>query len=199
VESLTESITIDEATLADVDAQLRDLEAQKSALVAQRKNVLESIEAKQNEAVLSEESRSLTDLVTGLNAIYDPSGWGSNDFRALTVWARGIDPAFTYRGDGIASDENIMFPVFEIELPAEVTDETVRNVSLLAQAVSTIHPARITIAKEVVSDYDSRPALNFVGTDGKFVIEKSSGRWALNSKTEEPLRTALIRIAATLR
>lgn len=199
MESLTESIIADEATLADVDAQLRELEAQKSVLEAQRQDTIASIEVKKNDAVLSSETRSLDDLVAGLNAIYDPSGWGSNDFRALTVWARGIDPAFTYRGDGISRDDNIMFPVFEIDLPAEVTDETVRNVSLLARAVSTIHPARVTIAKEVVSDYDSRPVLNFVGTEGNLVSEGSSGWWSRNVKTEEPLRTALLRVSASIR
>lgn len=199
MESLTESITADEAAIADVDAQLRDLEAQKSALEAQRKTAVESVEAKRNEAALAPENRSLDNLVAGLDAIYDSSGWGSNDYRALTAWARTIDPAFTYRGDGISDERNIMFPVFEIELPAEMTDETVRNVSLLAQAVSTIHPARITIAKEVHSDYDSRPVLNFVGSEGKRVIEGSSGRWSRNVQTEEPLRTVLLRIADSLR
>lgn len=199
MESLTESTAAEEAILADVDAQLREMAEKKSQLEAQRKEALASIEVKKNDAVLSSETRSLDDLVAGLNAIYDPSGWGSNDFRALTVWARAIDPAFTYRGDGISADNDLMFPVFEIDLPAEVTDETVRNVSLLARAVSTIHPARVTIAKEVVSDYDSRPVLNFVGTEGKLVLEGSSGRWSSHVKTEEPLRTALLRVSASIR
>lgn len=199
MESLTESITVDEATLADVDAQLRDLEAQKSALEAQRKAIVVSVETKRNEVVLSAETRSVDKFAEELNALYDPQGWGSNDYRALTAWARTIDPGFTYRGDGIATDKSLMFPVFEVELPAEVTDETVRNVSLLAQVVSTIHPARITIAKEVHSDYGSRPKLTFIGTEGKFVVEESRAWVSRNVKTEDPLRTALLRIAASLR
>lgn len=199
MESLTDSITADEATLADVDAQLRELQAQKSALEAQRRATVASIETKRNDAVLSAETRSVDELAAELNALYDSTGWGNNDFRALTVWARTIDPAFTYRGDGISQDDSVMFPVFEIELPVEVTDETVRNISLLAQAVSTIHPARVTIAKEVKSDYDSRPVLNFIGTEGKLVVEGRSGRWGSNSNTAEPLRTALLRIADSLR
>lgn len=194
MDRLEESLATEETRLAGIEAELNAVELQRANLEALKQVSLQSIASKQNAIVLNKEDRSVEEFAARLAEIYDPQGWGSNDYKALIAWGRTIDPAFTYRGDGISADDNLMFPVFEINIPEVLTDDFVRNVSFLAKVVSTIHSARVTIAKEIVSDYQQTPALDFVGIDGSMVIEKT-GYWSRTKTTPEPLFTALKRLS----
>lgn len=126
-----------------INDQIKQLEATRDAGIV-RIAVLE------NERALFgvDDDRDVEALRAEMLALADETVTKSSREKKLTAWVQTLDPAFGFRGWGIDNDRNELFPDFSVEVPAEITDDFVRNVNLFARIVAPVQPARLRVINE---------------------------------------------------